>query len=253
MSGGLRRVLLPLVPAKWRRAARLERRLREQLGYRVQAGPFEGMQYVDRSFTSAYWPKLLGTYELELHDAIEAVVAARTDLVLVLGAAEGYYAVGLAKRLPDVRVVAWEANPEARAVARELARLNNVEGQVELRGIGEAGELERAATGARAPLLIVDIDGAEAVLIDPEIVPALRRSTILVEVHDCFVPGSSALLGQRFQGSHRLLRVEARRRDVSDAPDLGVPRAFLGALEQLLSERRPVGNDWLVMVPRQAT
>ena len=33
----------------------------------VFSGPFKGMKYIDYSVCSAYYPKLLGIYEKELH------------------------------------------------------------------------------------------------------------------------------------------------------------------------------------------
>lgn len=37
----------------------------------VVAGPFTGMKYPGKSVGSAYCPKLLGTYELELAEVID--------------------------------------------------------------------------------------------------------------------------------------------------------------------------------------
>lgn len=250
MRETLRGRLLPLVPARWHRSARLVRLLETRLQRRIVAGPFRGLSYVDRSYSSAYWPKLLGTYELELREILEGILAQPFDLVLVPGAAEGYYVVGIAVRLRGARVVGWEASVEARSAAEELARLNAVEERVELRAICDVGELAGAGAGHGNVLVVVDIDGGESILIDPSIVPFLREATIVVEVHDCFVPGTTALLERRFLPSHEIRRVAARPRRFEDAPALDLPAVYRGALTQLLSERRPAGNDWLVMSPR---
>jgi len=246
----LRRRLLPLVPGRWHRSSRLIRLLEARLQRNIVAGPFRGLRYVDRSYSSAYWPKLLGTYELELRESFEEILARSFDLVLVPGAAEGYYVVGIAARLRDARVVGWEASAEARSAAEELARLNAVEDRVELRAICDIGELASAGAGHDNVLVVADVDGGESILLDPSIVPFLRDATVVVEVHDCFVPGTSALLERRFLPSHEVRRVAARPRRLEDAPALDLPAVYRGALTQLLSERRPAGNDWLVMNPR---
>jgi hypothetical protein len=41
----------------------------------VVAGPFTGMKYPGKSVGSAYCPKLLGTYELELAEVIDQLIA----------------------------------------------------------------------------------------------------------------------------------------------------------------------------------
>src|SRR5271166_5203781 len=71
----------------------------------VQAGPFRGMRYIDQSHSSSLIPKWLGLYERELHDCIEEAIASPFQTVLDIGAAEGYYAVGLALRMHDARVI----------------------------------------------------------------------------------------------------------------------------------------------------
>ena len=253
MSRVLGRLGRRLVPRRWRRSARLEERLLAATGRRVIAGPFAGLAYVEKSFGSAYWPKLLGTYELELQGALEEMLTEGFDRVLVAGAGEGYYAVGLAHRLPNATVIAWEANPEARAAIVELARRNSVDARIEVRGICDARELNGALAGLRRALLLVDLDGGEVGLLDPEVVPGLLSVSLLVEVHDCFVTGLSDRLRERFDTSHEISFLAARARRGSDAPPLALPGVFSGALLQLLSENRPPGNDWLAMRPRNGS
>ena len=239
-----------LLPRRYHRASRLEARLATLVDGKVLAGPFAGMCYVDRSFGSAYWPKVLGSYELELAPSLEALLQRPFRTVLVAGAAEGYYAVGIATRLPAARIVAWEASSEARAAIAELAARNGVGDRVELRGICDLGGLTDGLAQEGPRLVLADLDGGEAGLLDPRALPALADAWIIAETHDCFVPGVAALLERRFAVSHHVETVPARPRSAADAPPLPLPPAFRGALAQLLSERRPPGNDWLVMTPR---
>ena len=61
---------------------------------KVLNGPFEGMQYPNfESYGSASWPKLLGTYESELTNAILAKKDTDYSSIVDIGCAEGYYAV----------------------------------------------------------------------------------------------------------------------------------------------------------------
>ena len=90
------------------------------------SGPFEGMRYVDKAASSAYIPKLVGSYELELYPRIEGIRRQRFEIIIDVGAAEGYYAVGLAKMFPDARVIAYEADADAHEMLAELARRNDL-------------------------------------------------------------------------------------------------------------------------------
>src|SRR4051812_22623153 len=106
----LPRWILTIVPRWLRRDYWLDRGF---VGW-VLSGPFEGMHYSDRSVGSAFFPKVLGTYERELHERIRACFQMGVRTVIDVGAAEGYYAVGLAMRIPGVQVVAFETEEAGR-------------------------------------------------------------------------------------------------------------------------------------------
>lgn len=79
-------------------AAHLER----MLGLTVRRGPFAGLRYPSHDAVgSSLWPKLLGSYEAELAPTFEALCATPYRTVVDVGAAEGYYAVGLGLRLGE--------------------------------------------------------------------------------------------------------------------------------------------------------
>jgi hypothetical protein len=64
-------------------------------------------------------------------------------------------------------------------------------------------------------LVICDIEGAEAQLLDPALAQGLASADILVEVHDCFNAGLSAQIAQRFEPTHKVRLIE---RSLSDVP-----------------------------------
>ena len=96
-----------LFPLEW-----VNRRVRDRFAEAVVSGPFEGMRYPDHAFerVDLYAPKLLGAYEREIAPALERAIARGPAAAVVIGAAEGYYAIGLARRLPEAIVVAYEAD-----------------------------------------------------------------------------------------------------------------------------------------------
>ncbi len=80
----------------------------------VLSGPFQGLRYLCSWDNSFFSQKILGTYEKELHGLIELICTEAYDLVVDVGAAEGFYACGLAYRMPQARVIAYEASPKMR-------------------------------------------------------------------------------------------------------------------------------------------
>src|SRR5206468_6903171 len=107
-------------------------------------------------YCSEVLPKLVGTYECELIPAIEAICQAGCDRIVDIGAAEGYYAVGMAMRNPRAEIVSFEMNPSARYYLRRLAQRNGVSDRVTIQGECVVDSLRSSLAGARRPAVICD-------------------------------------------------------------------------------------------------
>jgi hypothetical protein len=219
---------------------------------RVMQGPFRGMRYIPMSAGSIALPKLLGTYERELNPAIEEICRAGCDRIVDIGAAEGYYAVGMALRNPGVPLTCFEMNPSERYYLRRMAACNGVLGRVVIAGECTPEALDDALVGAGRPVVICDCEGAEDVLLDPRRVPGLRRAWIVVEVHETMVAGVEQRLRERFAPTHDIEAIRDRPRTPGDLPgardldrdaglDLTEDEAALA-----MDEHRS-GADWLFL------
>lgn len=230
---------------RWRQQL-LVNTFRTHHGSVVFAGPFAGMQ-LEQAAEGCLMPKLLGCYEAELHPCILAARDAGYEAVLDIGCAEGYYAVGLARLLPDCRVHAHDIAPHAQVACRSLAALNGVAERVAVGGVVAGEDFARFAD--RKTLLFCDIEGGETALLDPEKYPALRGMDLIVEVHECYQPGLVAEMQRRFAGSHHIEWVWQ---------SLSVPRAMpdwvsrLSHLDQILCswEWRAGPTPWAIMTTK---
>ncbi|CAN5678907.1 hypothetical protein BH11PSE6_BH11PSE6_20400 [soil metagenome] len=219
---------------------------RSRTGQRVIAGPFKDMRYIDRSVGSAYVPKLLGIYERELASVVEQIVASRPSLIVDVGAAEGYYAVGLACRLPDTRMIAFEMEAGGRAAVAELAAANNVADRVTILATCEPEGLGAALDGQKGAVVIMDVEGYEDVLLDPAKVPALASTTFLVELHEFAVAGIADTIAKRFAPTHDLELIWAEGRSRADFPWRTMVTRLLPAryIDGAVSEMRPPRMSW---------
>jgi predicted O-methyltransferase YrrM len=241
--------------SRWRRlpVARPTRRFVRHHGLRVQAGPFAGMTYPRSAIGRAdqLVAKLLGAYESELHDALERLARMDWERIVDIGAGDGYYAVGLALRCPTARVEAWEMNPLPARVCAELAHANGVAARVEIRGECRAEDLHALPEGRT--LVFSDCEGAEDRLLDPDGVPALRKSTLVVEIHEALVPGVEQRLVERFAPTHEVETLTVERRFAGEHTALSEVEG-LNYMDQeiLLTEFRTLPVKWAVMTPRGA-
>ena len=247
----LKRVLRHTVPwfydQLWRFGPRnypIVRAITRDGGWTVHSGPFVGMRFVRHSTGSSLPPKLLGAYERELHGFVERAVAARPSRVVDVGSAEGYYAVGFAMRLPGAQIHAFDTEPLARTLCRDLARLNGVEDRVYTHGLCTQQNLAELAPA----LIICDCEGCELELLDPVRVPELAACSLVVELHDFLDPRISREILTRFEPTHTIETVSSGPHRVQDYPELAGLTPELAELA--LEEARPGIMEWAYMIPR---
>ncbi|MDB5704973.1 MAG: hypothetical protein JWN66_2089 [Sphingomonas bacterium] len=224
---------------------------RSRTGQKVIAGPFKGMSYIDRSVGSAYVPKLLGIYERELAAVVEEIVAAKPSLIVDVGAAEGYYAVGLACRLPETKMIAFEMEAGGRAAVAEMAAANGVADRVTVLATCEPEGLNAALDGQKGAVVIMDVEGYEDVLLDPTRIPALATTAFLVELHEFAVPGIAEKIARRFEKTHNLELIWAEGRSRADFPWRTAVTSLLPAryIDGAVSEMRPPRMSWYFARP----
>ena len=240
-----------MIPAHWRPIRYLENLTRDRVSGRVLAGPFAGMRYIRAAQGSALIPKLLGSYEKELAAAVEAACALRPDTIIDAGAAEGYYAVGLALRNPSAHVIAFEMEDTGRRALGEMIRLNAVEDRVQICGRCEPADLEAALAGAVRSLVVCDVESYELMLLDPVAVPALHGAHILVELHDFMSRGLAEAIEERFTTTHRVTRIWQQERTRGEFPYATLYTRLLpkSYLDWTVSEWRPEQMSWFWMEP----
>lgn len=228
--------------AKWR-AEVVANTLVKRSGTRVLSGPFRGMDYGGGASEGSRSARLLGCYEASLIPVIEEIVARAYPLVIDIGAAEGYYAVGLALRMPQTRVLARDADARAQDLCKALAARNGVAERVTVGGLFTHADFDLALT--QPTLVLCDIEGAEAALLDPVAAPGLLQADILVECHEGLVPGITRTLTDRFAASHQIRRID-RKLDPSALPDW---MEELSDLDRLIAlwEWRTSPTPWLWM------
>lgn len=213
----------------------------------VKTGPFTGMRLVPE----VCWgdgdtaSKLMGLYEDEIQTQIKHCFVNQPDLVINVGSAEGYYAVGMARRL-GCRTIAVDTDARARSITQRTADLNSV--TVETLESLAATELEPLLQSAVKPMMIVDCEGYEQHLMDPVLAPSLKRTTCLIESHDCFVPGITETLRTRFAATHHVTVINARGKN----PWMFRALDRYWDLEKLIlvNECRPESAKWIWITPR---
>jgi hypothetical protein len=203
--------------------ARISRKLLEEFGDVVQYGPFKGMEILSESFwhSGNRLPKLLGSYESELHPWISQIEAKHYDTILNIGCAEGYYAVGMARLSPLTKLVlAYDISPVARHACAVATAKNHVQDRVKVFGRCTPESLEETLSRGGRSFAFVDCEGGELELLCPDRVPTLRNTDILVECHDFVDRSLTDTLYRRLSPTHSIERVDEGPCDPNQFPFL---------------------------------
>lgn len=144
----------------------------------------------------------------------------------------------MARRMPHAQVWGLDIGAHARRACRATAAANGVRVH-----IGEHPTPQVLSTLVHGrTLIVVDVEGAELELLDPDTAPALGAADILVELHEFWRPGSAEQLLERFPRREPLY-FGLTERDPAQFPQL----APLSPADRrhALDERRDPDQRWL--------
>lgn len=227
----------------------LAERVVERIGDRVLEGPCAGLRYpADRlAEVDAPIAKLVGTYERQLHEPLARAVDAGRGPFVDIGCADGYYAVGLARRRADLDVRAFDLAPSARSLCAALAALNGCADRVTIGGRCESRSMRALALDEA--LVLADIEGAEFELFGAEMVSLLRGALVIVELHRPIDDPACRALRRRFERTHE---ADVLSEDVPDS-DAIAALSFLSPEERSMATSESRGQrdqTWLALTPR---
>ena len=220
----------------------------------VRHGPFAGLRYAEMiSIASSLYPKLLGSYESELHPWIEEVCEAGYTEIIDVGCAEGYYAVGFAMRLPQATVHAYDTYEGARQLCADSARLNGVADRVMVGSLFAAEELRSIPIRQRG-LIVCDCDGGENEIFTKQTGRKFADWDLLIETHDCYDITISTRLAELFRKTHDLRTVlsvdDIQKAKTYDYPELA--GLDLATRRAILAEYRPTLMEWQFFTSRSS-
>lgn len=170
----------------------------------VLHGPFKGLRYPDlKAYGSPIFPKLIGSYEIELESVIEGIIREKYKKIIDVGCAEGFYAVGLARAIPETTVYAFDISEKALSLCRKMAEINNVEDRLVLGSFFSEESLLNFDMAERT-LLISDCEGYEKRLFTSRSVEKLKNCDVLIETHDLYDYSISYIMKDLFKDTHDL-------------------------------------------------
>lgn len=172
-------------------------------------GLFKGLIYNDIKATgSSIYAKLLGSYEMEIMPALQMLLTKSYNNFINIGCDEGYYAVGIARFLPGINVVAFDCNKKAQKKCKILAEINAVQDRVSVKGCFDINGLA-LINAQRKTLFIIDCEGCENVIITKEFIHIFPNADFIIELHYEQNPMILSKLNGLFTATHKVALIKA--------------------------------------------
>lgn len=220
--------------------------------FKVLSGPFKEMVYLDRSSGSSFFPKIIGSYEFELHGLLEMIKNRDYKQIYDIGCAEGYYAVGLSRMFKESEVFAFDLNPECEFLVEKLSRVN---GTLKVTFVKEGfiKFLNHNSEYLRS-LFIFDCEGCEYDVFNSYDISKLKKSDLLFEVHDYLNPAIGKTLISNFSNSHSTTKIDINL-DIRSKRNLFCSHPIFKSFTyfeklRLVEEGRYSDNYWLFFESR---
>lgn len=175
----------------------------------VKNGPFKGLKYPsNESFGSSLYPKLLGSYENEINEILADICNTPYSDVLDIGCAEGYYAIGLALKMPNSIIHAYDVDSYAISLCTKMGDYNGVSSRLKTHSFCSEETLRNFKFNGRG-LIVCDCEGYEKKLFTKDSVKNLGNCDILIETHDLYDLTISYYLENLFSKSHSLTVIKS--------------------------------------------
>lgn len=250
----LRRFISSLLPKYWHPTSLIARHIIRRTGGTVTSGPFKGLMLFEPSW-NAHAAKMIGVYEREIYACLERMHLGSGWQIVNIGAADGYYACGLARWSSISNVYAFEMDGRSRELLKRNAHLNQVESKIHIKGACTPEALEDVLKRSERPTLIFcDVEGYEDILLDPDAHPTLVQCHLLVEVHELLSAGVSNRLQERFSKTHEIVEIQPEPRHRSEFtlenPWTSLLKDFY--ITSAISDGRPSGIFWQMMTPHSS-
>jgi hypothetical protein len=213
----------------------------------VAYGLFSGLILSDElSWGDYLGSKLLGLYESELYKTLEDVILSSPDIVINVGCAEGFYALGLAKLIPNVKVFAYDIDSEARRICADGAKINGLDGILEIREDCTSAELRSLTEAASHPFVLIDCEGGERNLL-LSIDHDYANTRMIIECHDFLDQNITTDLINKFTKTHN---IELILQGGKNPFACEITKRWAESdLWSIVSEGRPERMHWLHLTP----
>lgn len=220
-------------------------------------GPYKGMFFSENN----HWgigdlgPKIIGLYEFEVQNKLlDLANNFEIENFVNIGAAEGYHAIGIAKKTGIQNFILYEIDKRGQEILKENILKNKLKKNIKIENeanLNSIYELHKKHDFSKT-LFLIDIEGSELALFNDEILELLKNSFLIIENH-------KFLLSEAKQSKYQeLINKLNDRFNVEIISNIGRNISQINELSNfsenelmmISSESRPKMMEWFVVTPK---
>tara|TARA_B110000003_G_C16511587_1_gene481444 strand:- start:2 stop:880 length:879 start_codon:yes stop_codon:yes gene_type:complete len=230
----------------------LDKIIREH-GYKVAYGNFKGMKLNK----DIYWAKndlithILGVYEKHVLEKLTEFSKRGNFPFIDIGAADGYFAVGMAFSKIFKKVYAFEINESGRVSLDKNAENNQCKDKIVINDEANFNSIKKIVDENNGAVILFDIEGSEFDLLDQKLLESLTNCYIVCELHPLLVNSGYDKQQALINNSKAFFNVSIIQRD-SYCPNKFSELNEFTDDERLLAfgEGRENNMNWLILEPK---
>lgn len=220
--------------------------------YTVLNGAFKGLIYPSLDITeSTLVPKIVGSYEYQLQPWFRQIIKSDYSDIIDIGSAEGYYAVGLAQKMPNTTVHCYDINVKDIEFSKQMAKVNNATNMTWNAFCDEKTLINFPHRGKT--LIISDCEGYELQLFTKEVIKKCKNADFLIELHNNMNPIISTELLSRFQFTHDFVyvnNIDVNYDDLKGLEKLKVSEREFATFEHRGGIYRNIYMEWVFLTSK---
>jgi hypothetical protein len=220
-------------------------------GGHVRYGLFEGLK-LNRE---TWWGRCdlgsqcLGLYEKEILNIITD--HGPFDVFLDIGAADGYYAVGMLHSRMAQKVICFEKSKKGQKAIKKNWITNKSIGELVVHGEANRLSIERVVKDiSKKTLVLIDIEGFEFCLLTKDVISLFKKCELIIEIHN-WVEDFQLKYKRLLFDLDLYFKITPIERISRETVNIPLLRSFTDDNRLLVtSERRPCLMRFLHLVPR---
>jgi len=169
------------------------------IGKQVYTGPFAGLKIPPDLVSTMKLSEILGLYESCLHPVISSLISRNIENIMVIGGHKGYYPAGLSNLLRPKNMFVYEMDEIYYPRIESWININQLSPYIMGK---EATDDILENFSHPVDFLLIDCEGAEISLLQPERFIWQQNSDILVEIHHFYNHKILGDLISRFKNTH---------------------------------------------------